>query len=426
MMKIFNTLRKKYQGAKNFCTVVFLSTDKVTINQAHEIDDFTLADEPGGVKTSTALYILLSIIFFLIVLLLWTAIFSIDEVSRGDGRVIPGSKEKIIQSLDGGILDSISVKEGQVVNAGDIIARLDTVRTRAAVMESESRYRALLAGKARLSAEINSLPLVFPDELRNFPEITRGEMTLYTSRKDNYVSSLQDIDDSKVLLNAELDINTRLMRQGASSKVDVIRLKKQLVDLKMKEAELRYNYHIKSGEELSKTSAEIESLYQKIVGQRDLLQKSIVRSPVRGIVNNIEINTIGGVIPPNGTIMNIVPLDDGLLIEAKILPRDIAFIHPGQRAIIKITAYDYSIYGGLDGEVVTISPDTITDPQKPDVVFYRVYIRTAKDYLQTVNDKKYAISPGMVASVDIKTGSKTVLQYLIKPFNKVSEALRER
>lgn len=425
-MKIFNALRKKYQGAKNFCTAVFLSTDKVTINQAREIDDFTLADEPGGVKTSTALYILLSIIFFLIVLLLWAATFSIDEVSRGDGRVIPGSKEKIIQSLDGGILDSISVKEGQVVNAGDIIARLDTVRTRAAVMESESRYRALLAGKARLTAEINSLPLVFPDELRNFPEITRGEMTLYTSRKDNYVSSLQDIDDSKVLLNAELSINTRLMRQGASSKVDVIRLKKQLVDLKMKEAELRYNYHIKSGEELSKISAEIESLYQKIVGQRDLLQKSIVRSPVRGIVNNIEINTIGGVIPPNGTIMNIVPLDDGLLIEAKILPRDIAFIHPGQRAIIKITAYDYSIYGGLDGEVVTISPDTITDPQKPDVVFYRVYIRTAKDYLQTVNDKTYAISPGMVASVDIKTGSKTVLQYLIKPFNKVSEALRER
>ena len=174
--------------------------------------------------------------------------FSIDEVSKGDGRVIPSSKEKIIQSLDGGILDRINVTEGQIVQVGDIIANLDTIRTQAAVMESESKYRALLASKVRLLAEISNRPLVFPDELHDFAEITDREMVLYTSRKNNYIASMKDIQASRVLLNNELAINTRLMAQGASSKVDVIRLRKQLVDLNMKESELNYNYQVKSGE----------------------------------------------------------------------------------------------------------------------------------------------------------------------------------
>lgn len=194
----------------------------------------------------------------------------------------------------------------------------------------------------------------------------------------------------------------------------------------MKESDLLSDYYVKSREELSKVSAEIGSLSQIILGRKDMLSKSTIRSPVRGVVKNIEINTIGGVVSPNGELMNIVPLDDNLLIEAQISPRDIAFIHPGQAAKIKITAYDYSIYGGLDGQVVTISPDTIKDEQKQDLVYYRVYIRTDTDYLKTNTEKKYFITPGMVASVDIRTGNKTVLQYLIKPFNKINEALRER
>ncbi|WP_368544986.1 HlyD family efflux transporter periplasmic adaptor subunit [Enterobacter soli] len=426
MKNIYSKIKKKVLLATDFCKHVLFTADKDAVHRARETDQFTLADTRGGVKTSKALYILLSVIFFLSIFLLWASVFSIDEVSKGDGRVIPSSKEKIIQSLDGGILDKIHVTEGQIVQAGDIIANLDTIRTQAAVMESESKYRALLASKIRLQAEITDRPLVFPSELSDFPEITERERILYQSRKNNYISSIKDIQASRVLLSNELAINTQLMAQGASSKVDVIRLRKQLVDLNMKESELHYNYQVRSGEELSKISGEVDSLYQKIVGQRDMLKKSTITSPVKGIVKNIEINTIGGVIPPNGTIMNIVPLDDRLLIEAKILPRDIAFIHPGQRAIVKITAYDYSIYGGMDGEVVTISPDTISDPQKPEVVFYRVYIRTTKDHLQTQDSKKHFISPGMVASVDIKTGQKTILQYLIKPFNKVGEALRER
>lgn len=378
------------------------------------------------VSASRSATILFSIMGFLLVFLIWSALFNIDEVSKGNGKVIPSSKEKVIQSMDGGILENLHVREGQVVDAGQVLVQLDITRTKSSVAESEHKYRALLAQESRLTAEVNKVPLVFPALLDDFPELTSAEKLLYESRRKQFDLSMENIRDSKVLVERELKINTQLVKEGASSTVDVIRLKKQLVDLNMKESDLLSEYYVKSREELSKVSAEIGSLSQIILGRKDMLSKSTIRSPVRGIVKNIEINTIGGVVPPNGELMKIVPLDDNLLIEAQISPRDIAFIHPGQTAKVKITAYDYSIYGGLDGEVVTISPDTIKDEQKPDLVYYRVYIRTDKDYLKTNTEKKYFITPGMVASVDIRTGSKTVLQYLIKPFNKINEALRER
>jgi adhesin transport system membrane fusion protein len=198
------------------------------------------------------------------------------------------------------------------------------------------------------------------------------------------------------------------------------------VDLNIKLDELRVNYYVRSREELSKVSAELDSLKFSLQGRNDMVARSLIHSPVRGIVKDIQNNTLGGVIPPNGILMHIVPLDDTLVIEAQIAPRDIAFIHPGQRAKVKITAYDYAIFGGLDGKVVTISPDTIKDERKPDLVYYRVLIRTDRDYLLNKQQHKLFISPGMVASVDIVTGSKTIAHYLIKPFNKVNEALRER
>lgn len=389
------------------------------------VDEFS-HDESKDVTASRAATILFAIMGFLSVFLIWSALFNIDEVSKGNGKVIPSSKEKIIQSMDGGILENIHVKEGQIVDAGQILVQLDITRTQSTVAESESKYRALLAQQSRLYAEVNKVPLVFPSELDEFTELTSAEKRLYDSRRQQFETSMKNIRDSKSLLNRELVINSRLAKEGASSTVDVIRLKKQLVDLSMKESELLSDYYVRSREELSKVSAEIGSLSQIILGRKDMLSKSTIRSPVRGVVKNIEINTIGGVVPPNGELMNIVPLDDNLLIEAQISPRDIAFIHPGQAAKVKITAYDYSIYGGLDGEVVTISPDTIKDEQKPDLVYYRVYIKTDKDYLITDSAKQYFITPGMVASVDIRTGNKTVLQYLIKPFNKINEALRER
>jgi len=380
----------------------------------------------NDVSISRSVRIIATIFSLVLIFVVWANLFSIDEVSKGDGKVVPSSKEQVIQSLDGGILTEMFVKEGEIVKAGQILAQLDTTRTSSNVEESAAKYRAVLASLARLESEVNGGPLRFSAELNDFPELVASERKLYQSRKEKFDSAISNIRDSRELIHKELAINTRLAAAGAASTVDVIRLKRQLVDLDMKESEMNAEYYVKAREEMAKVSAEVQSLAPVVKGREDLISKSTMRSPVRGIVNNIEITTIGGVIPPNGSLMNIVPLDDTLLIEARISPRDIAFIHPDQLAKVKITAYDYSIYGSLDGKVATISPDTTKDEQKPDVVYYRVYIRTDKDHLTNKHDQKFFITPGMVATVDIKTGSKTVAQYLMKPFNKVNEALRER
>lgn len=411
----------------DFIKIVFWKRNKENeYHSADGIEQSVLFGSENDISLTGAQHIIRCVVVFLILFAIWASFFSIDEVSKGNGKVIPGSKEQVIQSLDGGVLESIHVKEGQIVNAGDILAQLDAVRTTSTFEEYEAKYHALLAQQARLKAEGNSIPLVFPDELDRFPELVKAETRLYTSRKLQFEDSVKNINDAKLLINNELSINTRLAQQGASSTVDIIRLRRQLVDLNMKESDLRANYYVKSREELSKVSSEIASLVHGLRGRQDLVSKSTLRSPVRGIIKDIQINTIGGVIPPNGAIMNIVPLDDTLLIDTQISPRDIAFIHPGQKARVKITAYDYSIYGDLEGEVMSISPDTIKDERKPDEVYYRAYIQTNGDYLLNKHGKKLYISPGMVATVDIVSGHKTIARYLIKPFNKVNEALKER
>jgi adhesin transport system membrane fusion protein len=382
--------------------------------------------ERNELTLSGAKRILLAIAVFLSLFALWSFFFSIEEVTRGNGKVIPSSREQIIQSLDGGVMQLINVKEGQIVKQGELLAMLDSVRTRSNLKEHEARYLALLAQQARLTAESDDTRLVFSPELNEYQPLIDAETRLYTSRKRHFDESIENLENSQKLIKNELSINSRLASEGASSTVDVIRLKRQLVDLNIKLDELRVNYYVRSREELSKVSAELDSLKFSLQGRNDMVARSLIHSPVRGIVKDIQNNTLGGVIPPNGILMHIVPLDDTLVIEAQIAPRDIAFIHPGQRAKVKITAYDYAIFGGLDGKVVTISPDTIKDERKPDLVYYRVLIRTDRDYLLNKQQHKLFISPGMVASVDIVTGSKTIAHYLIKPFNKVNEALRER
>jgi adhesin transport system membrane fusion protein len=223
-----------------------------------------------------------------------------------------------------------------------------------------------------------------------------------------------------------VSIGQSLITVGAASNVEVLRLQRQRAELELKKADLRSQYMVEARQDLAKVMEQVDSLGPVVRGRSDTLSRLTLRSPVRGVVKNIEVSTIGGVIPPNGKVMEIVPLDERLLIEARIQPRDIAFIRPGQAAKVKVTAYDYSIYGGLDGVVTTISPDTIRDEVKPDVLYYRVFVRTKSDSLTNKAGRRFPITPGMVATVDIHTGSKTVLQYLLKPLNRAQEALRER
>lgn len=369
--------------------------------------------------------ITLSVLLF-ILLGVWAWFGTLDEVSTGTGKVVPSSREQILQSLDGGIVTEVLVHEGDKVQAGQIVARLDPTRSESNVGESAARYRASLASSVRLNAEVSDLPLVFPDSLKAWPDLTASEMRLYKSRRAQLNDSTADIQDALVSVNKELAITQRLAKSGAASNVEVLRLQRQKSDLQLKITDLRSQYYVQAREALSKANAEVDMLSAIIKGREDSVSRMTVRSPMRGIVKNIQVTTIGGVIPPNGEMMEIVPIDDHLLIEARLSPRDIAFIHPGQRALVKVTAYDYAIYGGLEGEVETISPDTIQDKVKPEIVYYRVFIRTQQDYLVNKAGHHFSISPGMVATVDIKTGQKTIVDYLIKPFNRAREALRER
>ncbi|MEN5107191.1 HlyD family efflux transporter periplasmic adaptor subunit [Brucella anthropi] len=363
---------------------------------------------------------------FFVVLLIWAYLALLDEVSTGSGKVVPTSQEQVIQSLEGGVLAKLYVRQDDVVEPGQVLAQLDPTVTEATVQESSAKYRAALASSARLTAEVNGSDLEFPKELDAFPSLKASETKLYEARKRSLKDSLDWLAESKKLAQDELAISQSLTKMGAASNVEVIRLKRQLVELQLKETEIQSDYIVKAREELAKANADVESLSSVIRGRADSLARLTLRSPVRGIVKNIEVSTIGGVVPPNGKLMIIVPLDEQLLIEARISPRDIAYIHPDQPATVKVTAYDYAIYGSLKGKVVSISPDTIQDEVKPEEFYYRVFIKTETDALFNKSGERFPIVPGMVATVDIHTGSKTVMDYLIKPFNRAREALRER
>lgn len=385
------------------------------------------SDDFDEVRASRSNRVVWVIGLFLLAFFAWAWFFEIDEVSSGSGQVIPTSREQRIQSLEGGILAELRVREGQIVEKGEVLARLDPTRGESNVEESASRYRAALAASARLQAEIDGRDTPsFPDELKGYPQLIAAEAALLRSRRAGLHETVSGLNKALDLVRRELDITRSLVGSGAASNVELIRLERQRADLELKIAEARSNYMVRSREELAKADAEVKSLSSVVRGRTDTVERLTLHSPVRGIVKALDVTTIGGVIPPNGSLMTLVPLDDQLLVEARVSPRDIAFIHPGQDAMVKVTAYDYAVYGGLDGNVTTIAPDTMRDEVKPEVVYYRVFVRTDADALVNAAGQRFPIVPGMVATTDIRTGRKTVWDYLTKPLNKAREALRER
>ncbi|EEY89959.1 HlyD family efflux transporter periplasmic adaptor subunit [Acinetobacter lwoffii] len=379
--------------------------------------------EPPLPKSSVIIWI---IGIGLLVLLSWAWIFKLEEVSTGTGKIIPSSKEQVIQSLDGGILTKLNVKEGEIVERGQVLAQLDPTRFESNVGESESLLVSSRATSARLRAEVTGAPLVFPEEVLKYPKLVKEETALYQSRRANLQESVAGLEQALLLVQQELEMTAPLVAKGAASEVEVLRLKREANDLRNQMNDIRNQYYVNAREELSKANTDVETQQQVVRGKSDTLSRTVFKSPVRGVVKEIDVMTLGGVIPQNGKLMTIVPLDEKLLVEARISPRDIAFIRPDQEALVKITAYDYSIYGELNGKVAMISPDTLRDEVKQDQFYYRVYIRTDSDKLSNNAGQEFNITPGMVATVDIRTGSKTVMDYLIKPFNKAKEALRER
>ncbi|MDF1753544.1 MAG: HlyD family type I secretion periplasmic adaptor subunit [Verrucomicrobiales bacterium] len=380
-----------------------------------------------GDKVKGANLLLFLITGIIVGFVIWAAQAEIDEVTTGEGRVIPSSSVKTIQNLEGGIIADIIVSEGQKVNANDILIRIDDTIRNSNYREILAKQEALQAVLARLNAEATGSDAVIYDEKieKERPDLVRRETALFEKRIHERDSQIEILRRSLILANEELSMTVPLVQKRIVSKVEQLRLEREVNELQGKLKELVGGFQQDAMELRNEAQAELEGLNEMIKGGADEVRRAVVRSPVTGIVNKIYVSTIGGVIAPGEPIVDIVPEDDNLMVEAKIRPADIAFLRPDQEAVLKFTAYDYSIYGGLKGEVMHISADTIYD-EIDDEHYYMIKVRNTGGKL-VKNGQELSIIPGMVASVDVLTGRRTVLQYLTKPFHRMRfNAMRER
>ncbi|OBX06238.1 hemolysin secretion protein D [Gallibacterium salpingitidis] len=368
---------------------------------------------------------------FLIVFIIWSYFSKIEEVTRGQGTIIPNSREQIIQSLDPGILNQMMVKEGDLVEKGQVLLKLDDTRTSAILRETKAKVDNLEAIATRLKAEISGKPLIFPNDIPQ--EMQEREMGVYQAKKDALNEALKTLRESKALLDSEIALTEPMVNKGAVSQVELLRMKRSANDMALQISEREHKYITDASNELVRIQGDLDQSKENLAARADPVERSLLRAPLKGIVKNIRVNTIGGVISAGQDIMEIVPVEDNLLVEAYINPKDVAYIRPGMNAVVKLTAYDYAIYGGLDGVVTLLSPSTLQDKRQasdlnlnPNNSFYRVLIRTSGSYLTDKNGNELPVLPGMIATVDIKTGQKTIFQYLIKPITRMKQALQER
>ena len=373
-------------------------------------DDFKLSGHFGHL-------ILLLITLFLVIMLVWAYFAVLDEVTTAEGKVIPSQKTKVVQNLEGGIVKDILVHEGQNVDQGQILMHLDDTRFSSSFREGKLKEQTMEIKIARLTSELNNKPFKISTELSKiFPELVATEKELYLSKQQE----LKSLQSKRALLLREIKMTRPLVKEGAVSEVELLRLQQQRHEVNGAIGRFRSL----SLQELNAAKAEESRIEENNRALQYQLTRTEVLSPVKGIVKQVYVTTVGGVVKPGMPLMEVVPLDDSLLVEAQVKPRDIGFLHAGQEAIVKVSAYDFSIYGGLKGKVEHISADTTVDQRGNS--YYELWVRTKKNYVQR-NNEKLRIIPGMQVSVDILTGHKSVLDYLLKPILKTKQrALRER
>ena len=367
----------------------------------------------------------------LVAFVVWANFSNVEEVTRGQGSVIPSSREQVIQSLDPGVLAEMLVKEGDLVERGQPLLRLDTARSSAVYREARNKVDALRATAARLRAEAYGVPLKFPPDVP--PELVARESAAYQARTRAVSEMVSGLQRSKALLDREIAITEPMAAKGVVSEVEILRMKRQSNELQLQMTDRRTKFQSDANTELVRVESELAQSEESAAARADPVKRAEIKAPLRGVVKNIKINTVGGVVGAGQDIMEIVPIEGPLLVEAYIRPQDVAFIKPDDEALVKLTAYDYALYGGLEGRVKLISPDTLQDNRRPselklnpDESFYRVIVETRQNNLIDKSGKALPIIPGMIAQVDIKTGEKTVFQYLVKPITRLKQALRER
>ncbi len=414
---------------------------------------------------SRTLLIIISVIVGWLVL--WASFAEIDEITKGLGKVIPSKQIQVVQNLEGGIISEILVHEGQLVDKGQVLVKISDTKFSSSFEENQLRYLELKSKSLRLNAESTGQKLEISKELyAEMPGLIEKEKALYTINKDQLAqninilkeqvnqrehelteaeSKLEQLKKGYSLIAQEVEITKPLVKKGLVSQVEYLKLSRDtnsmkgdldavrlsiprvrstIAEAKNKIEEAKLEFRHKAKEELNEVEAEMSRILETSGAIKDQVNRTLVRSPVKGVVNQLLINTVSGVVQPGMDIVEIVPLDDKLLIEAKIKPSDVAYLYPGLKAIVKFTAYDFSIYGGLEGKLTHISADTIVDEEGDS--FYIVRIKTDKNYLEK-GGKQSDILVGMVAEVDILTGKKTIMDYILKPIIKARQnALTER
>lgn len=377
-------------------------------------------------RTNWALALMLAVCIGFV---LWASWARIDEVTKAAGRVVADGREQTVGSLEGGILRELLVREGELVEAGQVVAQIDPTRFDSQQKEGDVKRLALRAAISRLTAEASGAALVFEREVEAAPAaVLAAERASFVARKLALDEAIRGTQRSLELLGTELAMSERLAAQGLVSEVEVLRLKRQASDLNMQIAERVNRYRQDAATELARAKAELAQQEQQRVVREDALQRTALKAPVRGVVKNIRLGTLGGVVPPAATVMEVLPLGDRVLVEARIKPSDIGFVKVGQPAEVKLATYDYYSYGGLKGEIEYISPDALPEEGKPataDSASYRAMVRTDVSSLRA-GGKPLAVLPGMTGTVEIRTGERTVMNFLLRPVLKSREALRER
>lgn len=378
-----------------------------------------LAQGQDGEAHAAARPILWACVAIVVIFVVWAAWATVDEVARGEGRVVPSSRVQIIQSLEGGILQDLMVKQGDIVQAGQPLAQLDNNRFRSSALESGTQVTALTAAIARLEAEVlGKATISFPSSIPANDPVLASERSLFQARRQNLNATIQATVDQSAYARRQLAMVEPLAARGVVSEVEALRLGKEIAELTGRQTEVRNTYMQDAYTELAAKKAELAAQAQIFNQRQDQLNRTRLTAPVRARVNEVLITTRGGVVQPGEAIMQLTPIDDKLLVEARILPRDVAFIRPGMPARVKITAYDYTVYGDLPATVEQISEDTIEeDTPRGKVAYYNVLVRTDRAFLKR-GGETLPIRPGMVAEVDVRSGRRSVLSYLLRPLLK--------
>lgn len=373
--------------------------------------------------------VLWTLVLGLISAVAWASVYRIDQVVRGTGTVIATSRVQVIQTVDGGVLKSLKVREGDPVKQGQVLAVLDQTRFAAQVMELDSRLAALHGQAARLRAEVTGASEIkFPAAVKRFPELIAVQKALFTQKRQSLDEELRTLGVAVRLAREDARLVAELAKTGDVSRSEVIKAERALNDAEAQLINRKNKYYQDARAELAKTEDDIGQNEQVRTPRAQQLSDSVMRAPVAGVVKNVRITTQGGVLRAGEELLQIVPLDDVLIVEAKIKPADIAMLKPELKANVRFDAFDYTVFGGVGGKVSYVSADTIKEESKSgEVTYYRVHVSTSAKPVKTSTGKTLDILPGMTAQVDIRTGDRTVLEYILKPLRKtLTESFGER